>query len=59
MKIFRIIPTDRQNLGMVLRENGLKEYDSLRLLMKVSALSLTIVLHMHIAKCNAGFGEPQ
>lgn len=30
----RIIPSDRQNLGMVLRENGLKEYDSLRLLMK-------------------------
>lgn len=30
----RVIPPDRQNLGMVLRENGLKEYDIIRLLMK-------------------------
>lgn len=29
----RIVPTDRQNLGMILRENRLKEYDAYRLLM--------------------------
>lgn len=29
----RIIPTDRQNLGMVLRENKLKEYDEMKLLL--------------------------
>jgi predicted DNA-binding transcriptional regulator AlpA len=29
----RIIPTDRQNLGQVLKENGLKEYDEYSLLM--------------------------
>ncbi len=29
----RIVPTDRQNLGMILRENRLKEYDVFRLLM--------------------------
>ena len=28
----RIIPRDRQNLGMILKENGLKEYDAHRLL---------------------------
>ena len=28
----RIVPTDRQNLGHVLRDNGLKEYDEFRLL---------------------------
>ena len=28
----RIIPSDRQNLGMILKENGLKEYDAHRLL---------------------------
>lgn len=28
----RVVPTDRQNLGMILRENGMKEYDLLRLL---------------------------
>ncbi|MBR0400402.1 MAG: hypothetical protein IJH95_06285 [Mogibacterium sp.] len=28
----RVIPTDRQNLGMVLRENRMKEYNLLRLL---------------------------
>jgi len=28
----RIVPTDRQNLGMTLREAGLKEYDSHRLI---------------------------
>ena len=28
----RIIPPDRQNLGMILRENGLREYDEFRLL---------------------------
>lgn len=29
----RIVPTDRQNLGMILRDNGLKEYDPYKLLM--------------------------
>lgn len=29
----RIIPTDRQNLGQILRDNGLKEYDEFELLM--------------------------
>lgn len=29
----RIVPRDRQNLGMILRENGLNEYDPFRLLM--------------------------
>ncbi len=29
----RIIPPDRQNLGTILRENGLKEYDEFRLLL--------------------------
>lgn len=29
----RIVPRDRQNLGMILRENGLREYDPFRLLM--------------------------
>lgn len=29
----RIIPTDRQNLGRILRDNGLKEYDEFELLM--------------------------
>lgn len=29
----RIIPSDRQNLGQILKENGLKEYDEYRLLM--------------------------
>lgn len=29
----RIIPTDRQNLGEILRDNGLKEYDEFGLLM--------------------------
>lgn len=29
----RIIPTDRQNLGQVLKDNGLKEYDEFDLLM--------------------------
>ncbi|MCQ2508052.1 MAG: DUF2442 domain-containing protein [Dorea sp.] len=29
----RIIPTDRQNLGMILKENGLDEYDEFKLLM--------------------------
>ncbi len=29
----RIIPTDRQNLGEILRDNGLKEYDEFQLLM--------------------------
>ncbi len=28
----RIIPADRQNLGSILKENGLKEYDAFRLL---------------------------
>lgn len=28
----RIIPRDRQNLGMILKENGLREYDVIRLL---------------------------
>ena len=28
----RIVPRDRQNLGMILKENGLKEYDAHRLL---------------------------
>lgn len=28
----RIVPTDRQNLGHILRDNGLKEYDEFRLL---------------------------
>ncbi len=28
----RIIPTDRQNLGQILRDNGLKEYDEFELL---------------------------
>ena len=28
----RIVPRDRQNLGMILKENGLKEYDVHRLL---------------------------
>ena len=28
----RIIPQDRQNLGSILRENGLKEYDEFKLL---------------------------
>ncbi|HAL59616.1 MAG TPA: hypothetical protein DCP64_09560, partial [Sarcina sp.] len=28
----RIIPPDRQNLGMILRANGLREYDPFRLL---------------------------
>ena len=28
----RIIPPDRQNLGMILKENGLKEYDEFKLL---------------------------
>ena len=29
----RIIPSDRQNLGTILKENGLKEYDEYRLLL--------------------------
>lgn len=29
----RIIPTDRQNLGQILRDNGLEEYDEFELLM--------------------------
>ena len=29
----RIVPTDRQNLGAILRDNGLKEYDEYKLLM--------------------------
>jgi predicted DNA-binding transcriptional regulator AlpA len=29
----RIVPTERQNLGQILKENGLKEYDEYRLLM--------------------------
>lgn len=29
----RIVPPDRQNLGMILKENGLKEYDPYKLLM--------------------------
>lgn len=29
----RIVPTDRQNLGLILKENGLKEYDEFDLLM--------------------------
>lgn len=29
----RIVPTDRQNLGQILRENGLSEYDEYKLLM--------------------------
>ena len=29
----RIVPTDRQNLGEILRDNGLKEYDEFELLM--------------------------
>ena len=29
----RIVPQDRQNIGQVLKENGLKEYDEFRLLM--------------------------
>ena len=29
----RIIPRDRQNIGQVLKENGLKEYDEFQLLM--------------------------
>lgn len=29
----RIVPTDRQNLGQILKENGLQEYDEYRLLM--------------------------
>ena len=29
----RIIPADRQNLGQILKENGLKEYDEYKLLM--------------------------
>ena len=28
----RIVPSDRQNLGMILKENGLKEYDEYKLL---------------------------
>lgn len=27
----RIVPTDRQNIGHILRDNGLKEYDDFRL----------------------------
>lgn len=30
----RIVPTDRQNLGMMLRENGLQDYDPMRLLLR-------------------------
>lgn len=29
----RIVPTDRQNLGQILKENGLEEYDEFQLLM--------------------------
>lgn len=29
----RIVPTDRQNLGQILKENGLEEYDEYKLLM--------------------------
>lgn len=29
----RIVPTDRQNIGEILRDNGLKEYDEYKLLM--------------------------
>lgn len=29
----RIVPADRQNLGMILRDNGLKKYQAFRLLM--------------------------
>ena len=29
----RIIPRDRQNIGQVLKENGLKEYDEFQMLM--------------------------
>lgn len=29
----RIVPTDRQNLGMILKDNGLREYDEFRLLL--------------------------
>ena len=32
----RIIPSDRQNLGQILKENGLMEYDEFRLLMLAS-----------------------
>lgn len=32
----RIVPTDRQNLGQILRENGLKSYDEFGLLMLAS-----------------------
>lgn len=28
----RIVPADRQNIGQILRDNGLKEYDECRLL---------------------------
>lgn len=31
----RIVPTDRQNLGQILKENGLDEYDEYKLLMLV------------------------
>ena len=29
----RIVPTDRQNLGQILKDNGLEEYDEFQLLM--------------------------
>ena len=29
----RIIPSDRQNIGQVLKENGMEEYDEFKLLM--------------------------
>ena len=29
----RIVPTDRQNLGQILKANGLEEYDEFKLLM--------------------------
>lgn len=32
----RIVPQDRQNLGQILKENGLQEYDEFRLLMLAS-----------------------
>lgn len=31
---YRIVPPDRQNIGLVLRDNGLKEYDEYALLMR-------------------------
>ena len=36
----RIVPTDRQNIGEILRDNHLKEYDEYELLMLAMGLSL-------------------